>query len=232
MLHRGDLDKMVGTHARYPVNKLSVFEMTYGVNKGEGASDLRLLLTVDALSYYARKIIPATVSDDYCYITTPFSIYLLRLEKNRLVEIQTSSAAKAIADNFNTDSSKQLFILTNKTERSVLNYNTTELKLDGACRSVALPGDRLLICTDKGEFVLMHVRFDQADLDVAEASFVKLQADDKCVPSSLSWVPLSHEQNLNIMVFTSSHYQDSCLFKLSQISDLSTAVETNEQVSD
>jgi hypothetical protein len=29
-LYQNNIDKMVGTRARYPVSKLSVFELTYG----------------------------------------------------------------------------------------------------------------------------------------------------------------------------------------------------------
>ena len=78
---------MVGTQARYPVSKLSVFEITFGKAQKSispelvGVTELKLLHTIPDLSYYATKIVPAMPVDDYCYVLTPFSIYLIRLEK-------------------------------------------------------------------------------------------------------------------------------------------------------
>lgn len=42
-------------------------------------------------------------TDDFVYVITPFSVCLIRLEKNRVNEIQTSSAAIAINENFSKD---------------------------------------------------------------------------------------------------------------------------------
>jgi hypothetical protein len=119
---------MVGTQARYPVSKLSVFELTFGKAQKSispelvGVNELKLWHTIPDLSYYATKIVPAMPIDDYCYVYTPFSIYLIRLEKNRVNEIQTSSAATAIADHFSDDPKKPFEFSTSKTERSLLNY--------------------------------------------------------------------------------------------------------------
>ena len=105
VLYRTDIDKMVGTKAKYPLVSLAVFDLTYGgQNSQGGASALRLVSTFDSLSYYARKIIPpALPTDDYCYVLTPFSVYLIRMEKSRVTEIQTSSAAKSIQDYLQND---------------------------------------------------------------------------------------------------------------------------------
>ena len=40
---------------------------------------------------------------DHIYLVTPFSIYLVRLDRNQVSEIYLSSAAKAIAENFKVD---------------------------------------------------------------------------------------------------------------------------------
>ena len=120
------------------------------------------------MSFYARQIIPAaSPTDDYVYVLTPFSIYLIRMEKNRVTEIQTSSIVKAIADHFSTDPYKKL--TTEKPEgRDVpLDYTTNELKLDGPCRVVSMPGHKVLVCSEKGEFTMIQLKFDQADIDVA-----------------------------------------------------------------
>ena len=105
VLYRTEIDKMVGTRAKYPLVSLAVFDLTYGGKNSEGgASALRLVTTYDSLSFYARKIIPSALpTEDYCYVLTPFSIYLIRMEKSRVTEIQTSSAAKAIQDYFQSD---------------------------------------------------------------------------------------------------------------------------------
>ena len=105
VLYRTDIDKMVGTRAKYPLVSLAVFDLTYGGKNSEGGvSELKLVTTYDSLSFYAKKIIPSPLpTEDYCYVLTPFSIYLIRMEKSRVTEIQTSSAAKAIQDFFLDD---------------------------------------------------------------------------------------------------------------------------------
>ena len=113
------------------------------------------------------------------------------MEKNRVTEIQTSSAVKAIADHFSNDPNK---ILTNQTQTAgrdmPLDYTANELKLDGPCRVVSLSSHRLLVCSEKGEFTIIQLKFDQADIDVAEAYFQKLEieGDEKIVASSITYV--------------------------------------------
>lgn len=69
------------------------------------------------------------------------------------------------------------------TARSELDYTQLELKLDGGSRFTALAHDRLLMILATGDIYIVHIRFDQADLDVADATFVKIQTPDKLVPS-------------------------------------------------
>lgn len=127
VLYKNNIEKTIGTRARYPVSKLSVFELTYGGKSGHdqdqaGVTDLKLLYTIADLSYYASRILPAMPIDDFCYVLTPFSILLIRLEKNRVNEIWTSSAATAIAEHFSSDPNKPFELTTSRTERSILNY--------------------------------------------------------------------------------------------------------------
>jgi hypothetical protein len=128
VLYKSNIEKIVGTRARYPVSKLSVFELTYGKagkaadQDQAGVTDLKLLHTIADLSYYSSRILPAMPIDDFCYVLTPFSVLLIRLEKNRVNEIQTSSAAIAIAEHFSSDPNKPFELTASKTERSVLNY--------------------------------------------------------------------------------------------------------------
>jgi len=46
----------------------------------------------------------------------------------------------------------------------------------------------VLVCSEKGEFTNIQLKFDQADIDVAEAYFQKvlIEGDDKIVASSMS----------------------------------------------
>ena len=110
VLFKKEVEKAVGSKARYPTSCLAVFELTYGGERASGGvSSLKLVMTIDALSWYSRRILPAASPvDDFCYILTPFSIYLVRMEKNRVTEIQTSSVVKAIAEHFATDDNKKL----------------------------------------------------------------------------------------------------------------------------
>ena len=103
VLFKSDVNMMVGTKARHPVSRFAVLEMTYGEG---GNTQLKHLLTIDSLSYYVNRIVPAMPTNDYCYLITPFSLILVRTEKNRYVEIRTSSAAKAISENFARDPNK------------------------------------------------------------------------------------------------------------------------------
>jgi len=157
---------MVGTRARYPVSMLAVFDITYGKiahdadPRHNGVNMLKLLVTIPDLSYYASRIIPATPLDDYCYILTPFSICLIRMEKNRVNEIQTSSAATAIAEHFSNDVNKPFDPTPSRTERSVLNYSSKELKLDYTARVIPLPGHRLLVCDERTEWQVLTIKFD------------------------------------------------------------------------
>lgn len=116
--------------------------------------------TISDLNYYANKIVPAMPIDDYCYVYTPFSIYLIRLEKNRVNEIQTSSAATAISDHFSSDPNKPFELSASKTERSLLNYTTYEMKLDFTTRLQPLPGNRLLICDERADWHVLALKFD------------------------------------------------------------------------
>ena len=95
------------------------------------------------------------------------------MEKNRITEIQTSSAAKAIADHFSHDPAKGTSANQTSTagRDAPLDKTENELKLDGPCRVMSLPGHRLLVCSEKGEFTMIQLKFDQADIDVAEAYF-------------------------------------------------------------
>ena len=90
--------------------------------------------------------------DDFVYVITPFSVCLIRLEKNRVNEIQTLSAAIAISDNFSKDTLKPFQSESSKTERSTLNYTVQELKLDQTTRIMPLPGHRVLVCDQNGNW--------------------------------------------------------------------------------
>ena len=46
------------------------------------------------------------------YVLTPFSMYLVRIDKEQVSDVYLNSAAKAIEDNFKVDPHKQLQIPT------------------------------------------------------------------------------------------------------------------------
>lgn len=151
-------------------------------------TELNLLSIVSDLNCFANKIIPAMPIDDYCFVLTPFSLSLVRIEKNRVNEIVTSSAGIAIADHFATDPNKPFEQPESKTEKSVLNFTSRELKLDSTTRIVPLPGNRLLVCDEKTEWVVLTIRFDQADLDVADVTFTPVACDERITPSRVAAV--------------------------------------------
>ena len=124
--------------------------------------------------------------DDFVYVVTPFSVCLIRLEKNRVNEIQTLSAAIAISDNFSKDTLKPFQSESSKTERSTLNYTVQELKLDQTTRIMPLPGHRVLVCDQNGNWQMLALKFDQADLDVAEVNFIPISHEDKITPSRIA----------------------------------------------
>jgi hypothetical protein len=190
VLYKTQLDKMVGTRAVYPVTHLAVFELTYGkpTLDDQCVNEIKLITTVTELSRYATRIIPATPIDDFCYLTTPYSLCLVRLEKNRVNEIMTSSAANAVAEHFSTDPNKPFEPVESKTQRSVLNYTSQELKLDFTTRVVPLPGHRVLVCNEMSSWQILSIRFDQANLDVADVTFLPIACDEKITPSKIAIV--------------------------------------------
>lgn len=45
------------------------------------------------------------------------------------------------------------------------------MKLDFTTKIVPLPGNRLFVCDERTEWHVLALKFDQADLDVAEVTF-------------------------------------------------------------
>ena len=135
---------------------------------------LKEVVTIKALPFYASRILTsASSADDYCYLVTPYSICIVRLESNRVTEIFTSTLGHTIKEKFQLDKKKMFYPEeTSGTERSEIDtYANKELKLDGTSRLLALPNHRVLILTENGSYTMMTIRFDQAEIDVAEAVF-------------------------------------------------------------
>jgi len=142
---------------------------------------------MEALPLYANRILTtASATDDYCFLVTPYSLCLVRLESNRVTEIFTSSLGVTITEKFKEDRNKMFYPEQTNTERSIIDeFASNELKLDGTAKLLSLPDHRLLVLDDKGDFTMITIRFDQAEIDVAEAVFQKIGADERLVGSSL-----------------------------------------------
>ena len=108
------------------------------------------------------------------------------MEKNRVNEILTSTVASTVADHFSYDPLKPFEHQDSKTQRSVLNYTSQELKLDFTTRVVPLPGHRVIVCDEKSEWKVLSFKFDQADLDVADVTFTPVVCDEKLTPSKIA----------------------------------------------
>lgn len=120
------------------------------------------MMTMEALPLYANRILTtATATDDYCYLVTPYSLCLVRLESNRVTEIFTSSLGITIKEKFNKDPNKMFFPESTSTERSLIEENSSqELKLDGTAKIMSLPGHRLLVLNEQGDYTIISIRFD------------------------------------------------------------------------
>ena len=143
--------------------------MTEKIETGDMFTDppqsniLKEVFTIKALPFYADRILTsASSNDDYCYLVTPYSICLVRLESNRVTEIFTSTLGLTIKEKFQLDKKKMFYPEeTSGTERSEIDtYASQELKLDGTSRLMSLPNHRILLLTENGEYTMITIRFD------------------------------------------------------------------------
>ena len=83
---------------------------------------LKEVVTIKALPFYAERILTsASSADDYCYLITPYSICLVRLESNQVTEIFTSTLGLTIKEKFQLDKKKMFYPEeTSGTERTEL----------------------------------------------------------------------------------------------------------------
>jgi hypothetical protein len=99
------------------------------------------------------------------YIISNLCIYAFRLERQTIAEVQTSSIAK-IVENLNKNERHTDKIIPEKVDESlkimnIINKRDLELRLDGCTRFQALPGNRLMILTEKiNQNFIVHFRFD------------------------------------------------------------------------
>lgn len=85
----------------------------------------------------------------------------------------------------------------NTSVKNILDARAVELKFDGCTRVKALSGRRLLIMTEKGLIYIMHLIFDQAEIDVADALFTLIRCDLPVIPSSVIFTMIDNEIDLN-----------------------------------
>jgi len=67
-----------------------------------------------------------------------------------------------------------------------IDAKSIDLKFDGCTRLKGLTGRRLLIVTEKGLVYIMHLIFDQAEIDVVDVLFTKVVCDVPVIPSSVN----------------------------------------------
>ena len=159
VLHLSDVDKLIGTKARYPVCKVTTFCQT--------GDKLEKLMTISNLNQYCRSIV---VAANFFYIVSPVSLFLIRSDKNWVSEIQTSPLDQVLKDNFANDLHKTFTGQPDQpatVKRTVLNYSSAGLKLDQS-RVIALQSNILLVNSIQGDFFTVQFKFDQALIDIAE----------------------------------------------------------------
>ena len=82
------------------------------------------MMTIEALPFYADKILKtASTADDFCYLVTPYSLILVRIDSNRVTEVMTSSLGVIIREKFKQDTLKNFYPQQTNTERSCLDEN-------------------------------------------------------------------------------------------------------------
>ena len=166
----------MGTKARYPITRLAIFQLQSSGNEPVLTGSVKMMdedprqsnmlkevVTIKALPFYAERILTsASSADDYCYLITPYSICLVRLESNQVTEIFTSTLGLTIKEKFQLDKKKMFYPEeTSGTERTELDtYASQELKLDGTSRLLSLPNHRILLLTETGNFTMISIRFD------------------------------------------------------------------------
>ena len=75
---------------------------------------------------YANRILTtASSTDDYCFLITPYSLCLVRLERNHVTEIFTSTLGLTITEKFNEDLNKMFYPYKTQTERNLLDEYAT-----------------------------------------------------------------------------------------------------------
>lgn len=254
VLYKGDISQIVGTKARYPISRLAIFQLqantsseppvlTEQIRLDAGALQadpwqsnvLKEVVTIKALPFYANRILKsASPADDYCYLVTPYSICLVRLESNRVTEIYTSTLGLTLKEKYQNDKNKMFYPEeTIGTERTELdNYASKELKLDGTSRLMSLPNHRILLLTENGSFTMMTIRFDQAEIDVAEAIFSPLKQDEKITASAICYVPSRQNEQTDFDIFVSSHFHDATLYKLSTVKDPEKILQLETELED
>ncbi|CDW71891.1 UNKNOWN [Stylonychia lemnae] len=225
VLHQSNFEKTVGTITKQPITKLSIFEFA---QEDKDNSDLVHLYTVDFISYYARNIIKASPKDDFCYITSNCGLYIIRQEKQRFSYIQTTGMATYLEGLNNPPTEKTMVPSESLTSvKHVIDAKKIELKFDGCTRFKGLTGRRLLIMTEKGAVYIMHLIFDQAEIDVDDVLFTKVQCDLPIIPSSIK----TFEKQDQIIVLVSSYYNDQAYYILKeklQVDEQTQRVKANE----
>eukprot|EP00347_Sterkiella_histriomuscorum_P002524 403367821 len=212
VLHQANFDRTIGTITRQPISKLSVFEF---VQQNKDSTDLNHILTIEHLSYYCRNIVKSLPSDDFVYVVGNLGVYVIRQEQQKFTYIQTTQMQKFLDDLDVPPSSKTMVAEEGViTVKNVLDSRSVEIKFDGATRTQALSGKRLLIMLEKGQCYIMHLIFDQAQIDVDDVLFTQITIDQPSIPSQILVLENQDQSQANIIV--SSYYNDQSCYILKE----------------
>ena len=80
---------------------------------------------------------------------------------------------------------------------------------------------------------MITIRFDQAEIDVAEAYFQQITSDDKMTASTIcqvvSAIPQTSSVQPDFDIFMTSHFHDATLLRLSTVKDPERIIQLDQE---
>jgi hypothetical protein len=72
--------------------------------------------------------------------------------------------------------------------RNIIDCREADVRFDGITRVTAISSRKLLIILENGNMQIMTLIFDQAEIDVADALFTKINCDQSILASSVIYI--------------------------------------------